>query len=128
MPQNPTMAKARQIRQVLRDAISRGEPVPIMMPADSNCFRAWPLREIAKEAGIDENDPLLVRALEAQEKARPLGSFENDDWRTNLASWLWKLASRSKRRGHPTHGKSSSYFINYKTVTRQSLRSKSFDG
>jgi len=39
-----------------------------------------PLREIAKQSGIDDNDPLLVRALEAQDKAT--------DWITNPISWL----------------------------------------
>ncbi len=48
------------------------------MTAEANSFRAWPLREMAKEEGIHENDPLLLWALEAQEKA---------DWRTNPASW-----------------------------------------
>jgi hypothetical protein len=58
---------------------ARAAPRPALMTADSNSFRAWPLREMAKEHGIDENDPLLLWALEAQEKAA--------DWRTNPASW-----------------------------------------
>jgi hypothetical protein len=52
----------------------------VAMPDHSNTFRAIPLRKMALEAGIDEKDPLLVRALEAQEKA--------EDWKTNPASWI----------------------------------------
>ena len=43
--------------------------------------------EWAKDAGVDENDPLLLRALEAQQKAiYPVADPSN--WRTNWASWL----------------------------------------
>jgi hypothetical protein len=57
-----------------------GEETPhaVVIPSESNSFHAAPLREWARQAGIHDNDPLLVRALKAQEKA---------DWRTNLASW-----------------------------------------
>ncbi|MGB7727096.1 MAG: hypothetical protein WBL50_03635 [Candidatus Acidiferrum sp.] len=48
------------------------------MPDESNSFRSWPLLEIADQLGIDKTDPLLVRALEAQQKAE----------KTNLQSWL----------------------------------------
>jgi hypothetical protein len=80
MLQNPTMATARKIHQNLRDKISRGEPVTVAMGPDSDSFRTLPLHKIAEEAGIDDNDPLLVRALEAQEKAT--------DRRTSPMSWL----------------------------------------
>jgi hypothetical protein len=49
------------------------------MPPASNSMKAAPLREAARQANIAENDPLLVRALKAQEKA---------DWRTSWQSWL----------------------------------------
>jgi hypothetical protein len=42
-------------------------------------FRTAPFREWARRAGIDENDPLLLRALKAQSKA---------DWKTNWISCL----------------------------------------
>ena len=48
----------------------------VAIPANS--FREAPLREYAKEAGVAESDPLLLRALKAQEKA---------DWRTSWQSW-----------------------------------------
>jgi hypothetical protein len=42
---------------------------------------------MGKDAGVDENDPLLLRALEAQQKAiYPVADPSN--WRTNWASWL----------------------------------------
>jgi uncharacterized protein YnzC (UPF0291/DUF896 family) len=57
----------------------QGPPRFAVMTSDSNSFRAMPMRKRAKEAGVDENDPLLLWALEAQEKA---------DWRANPAGWL----------------------------------------
>ena len=85
------IANARKMHQRLREAIRTGESVPVAMVARSNSFLAMPLRERAKHAGIDENDPLLVRALEAQEKAvYPGDDLANwrTNWRTNWASWL----------------------------------------
>ena len=80
MPRTPTMAMIRKIHQNLRDKISRGEPVTVAMGPDSDSSRTMPLRKIAREADINDNDPLLVRALELQEKAT--------DWRTNPTLWL----------------------------------------
>jgi hypothetical protein len=48
------------------------------MPEESNSFLAVPLLEIADQLGLDKADPLLVRALEAQQKVD----------RTSLRSWL----------------------------------------
>jgi hypothetical protein len=80
MPQNPMIANARKMQQILRDAIRTGKSVPVAMGDPSHSFRTIPLRERAKQAGIDDNDPLLVRALELQEKAT--------DFRTNPILWL----------------------------------------
>ena len=57
------------------ERLKQGPPrsVAVLGFADSKSFRAMPLRLMAIEAGIDENDPLLAWALEAQEKAA--------DWR-----------------------------------------------
>jgi hypothetical protein len=66
------------VHELVVEKVEKAAPRPALMTAESNSFRAWPLREIAKEQGIDENDPLLLWALEAQEKA---------DWRTDPASW-----------------------------------------
>jgi hypothetical protein len=80
MPQNPMIAEARKMHQRLRDAISRGKPIAVASGNPSHSFREMPLRERAKQAGVDDNDPLLVRALELQEKAT--------DFRTNPILWL----------------------------------------
>jgi hypothetical protein len=57
------------------------------MTSESNSFKAASLREWAKDAGVDENDALLLRALEGQQKAiYPVADPSN--WRTNWASWL----------------------------------------
>jgi len=80
MPQNPMIAEARKMHQRLRDAIRTGKSIPVAMGDSSHSFRTIPLRERAKQAGIDDNDPLLVRALELQEKAT--------DFRTNPILWL----------------------------------------
>jgi hypothetical protein len=69
MSKKAFMDEMRTRREMMRDAINRGESVPVAMPAESNSFKAAPLREWGKDAGVDENDPLLLRALEAQEKA-----------------------------------------------------------
>jgi hypothetical protein len=66
------------IHELAMEQMEHAAPRAALMVADSNSFRSWPLRETAKEVGVDENDPLLVWALEAQEKA---------DWRTSWASW-----------------------------------------
>jgi len=73
------MEEMRNRRKIMRDAISRGESLPIMMPAESNSFKAAPLREWAKAARVDENDPLLLRALEAQAKAE-YGTTNWESW------------------------------------------------
>lgn len=78
MPKSAFIERLREKNKFLRDAISRGEHVAVARPAEPNSFKAAPLREWAKGAGIDENDPLLVRALAAQEKA---------DW-SDWTSWL----------------------------------------
>jgi hypothetical protein len=69
MSKKAFMDEMRTRREMMRDAINRGESVPVAMPAESNSFKAAPLLEWAKNAVVDENDPLLLRALEAQEKA-----------------------------------------------------------
>jgi hypothetical protein len=79
-----TPEEVKEYRSLVHELVAeqveqaKAAPRPALMVADSNSFRAWPLREMAKEEGVDENDPLLLWALEAQEKA---------DWRTNPASW-----------------------------------------
>ena len=80
MPQNPMIAEARKMHQRLRDALRTGKSIPVTMGDPSHSFRTIPLRERAKQAGVDDNDPLLVRALELQEKAT--------DFRTNPILWL----------------------------------------
>jgi hypothetical protein len=76
----------------------QGPPRFAVMTSDSNSFRAMPMRKRAKEAGVDENDPLLLWALEAQEKA---------DWRANPAGWLemnaavWAFLEAHSRRPRP---------------------------
>jgi hypothetical protein len=80
MSKKTFVAELREQNKIMRDALSREEPgVAVAMPSESNSFKAARLREWAKDAGVDENDPLLLRALEAQAKA---------DWRTNMTSWL----------------------------------------
>jgi len=67
-------------------------PRAMAMAAESNSFRAAPFREWAQQAGIHNNDPLLVRALKAQEK---------DDWRTNWASCIeMTIAGLAFMEGH----------------------------
>jgi hypothetical protein len=61
------------------ERLRQGPPRGVVRCADEKSFRAIPLRERAKEAGVDENDPLLLWALEAQEKAA--------DWRIS-GSWM----------------------------------------
>jgi hypothetical protein len=51
----------------------------VAMAAESNSMKAVPLREWARQSNIAENDPLLVRAAKAQERA---------DWRTSWESWM----------------------------------------
>ena len=80
MPQNPMIAEARKMHRRLRDAIRTGKSITVAMGDPSHSFRTIPLRERAKQAGVDDNDPLLVRALELQEKAT--------DFRTNPILWL----------------------------------------
>jgi hypothetical protein len=80
MPQNPMIAEARKMHQRLRDALRTGKSIPVAMGDPSHSFRTIPLRVRAKQAGVDDNDPLLVRALELQEKAT--------DFRTNPILWL----------------------------------------
>jgi aromatic ring-opening dioxygenase catalytic subunit (LigB family) len=63
------LAGVREMHKRLRDAISRGESITVASGNPGHSFREMPLRERAKEAGVDENDPLLVRALELQQKA-----------------------------------------------------------
>jgi hypothetical protein len=83
----PFMDEMRKRRDMMRDAISRGQSAPVAMPAEANSFKAAPLREWAKGAGVDQNDPLLLRALEAQEKAVYPGN-DQGDWKTNWTLWL----------------------------------------
>ena len=51
----------------------------VAMASEANSMKAAPLREWARQSNIAENDPLLVRAAKAQEKA---------DWRTSWESWM----------------------------------------
>jgi hypothetical protein len=67
----------RENHRIQRDAISRGETIGVAMVAEANSLRAGDVRRLAKENGIYQNDPLLLRAVEAQEKA---------DWKTS--SWM----------------------------------------
>jgi hypothetical protein len=60
-------------------AAREAPPHAVAMPPESNSMKAMPLREAARQSHIAENDPLLVRALKAQEKA---------DWRTSWESWM----------------------------------------
>ena len=69
MSKNPLMDEMRKYRKMMRDAISRGESFDVAISDESNTHKAAPLCEWAKRAGVDQNDPLLLRALEAQEKA-----------------------------------------------------------
>ena len=80
MPQNPMIAEARKMHQRLRDAMRTGKSISVAMGNPAHSFRTIPLRERAKQAGVDDNDPFLVRALELQEKAT--------DFRTNPILWL----------------------------------------
>ena len=74
----PKQTAMREHLKKMREIASRGENIFLAMPSESNSFRAFPLREIAEQLKIDDNDPLLVRALEAQQKAD----------RSNPTSWL----------------------------------------
>lgn len=58
-------------------AAREAPPHAVAMPAESNSMKAMPLHEAARQSNIAENDPLLVRAVKAQEKA---------DWRTSWES------------------------------------------
>ncbi len=68
----------REMHKIQRDVMSRGESLGVLMVAEPNSLRAVDVRQLAKENGIDENDPLLLRAVETQEKA---------DWK-DATSWM----------------------------------------
>jgi hypothetical protein len=80
-----TPEEVKEYRSLVHELVAeqveqaKAAPRPALMVADANSFRAMPLRKRAKEAAVDENDPLLLWALEAQEKA---------DWRTSPEWWL----------------------------------------
>ena len=61
--------RIRENHRIQRDAIIRGESIGVLMVAEANSLRAVDVRELAKENDIDQNDPLLLRAVKTQEKA-----------------------------------------------------------
>jgi hypothetical protein len=79
------------VHELVVEQVEKATPRPALMTAEANIFRAWPLREMAKEEGIDENDPPLLWALEAQEKA---------DWRTNPGQHQKDVKDLKTDRGH----------------------------
>lgn len=57
---------------------AREAPQPSAVAIAANSMKTAPLREWATTGGVAESDPLLTRALKAQERA---------DWRTSWESW-----------------------------------------
>jgi hypothetical protein len=62
-------------------------PRAVAVPSESNSFFAAPLREWAKNGGVDENDAILARALKLQEKGR-----SSTDWISSLEMDIAALA------------------------------------
>jgi hypothetical protein len=99
MPQNPMIAEARKMHRRLRDAIRTGKSITVAMGDPSHSFRTIPLRERAKQAGVDDNDPLLVRALELQEKATDFRTnrYCGSTWKTRFWIFLKLISSLETR-------------------------------
>jgi hypothetical protein len=81
----------------------------VMMASESNSLKAMPLRRAAKESNIAENDPLLVRALLAQEKADPREMYT---WiEMEIAVWAFLSTHFESKWAWPRRAREIEYFL-----------------